>query len=100
VTCDVNASQEIWNFFSRHTLAVAWADLDSDLDVDASDFGVFRACSTGPAGPFEAANPPAGCTSAQIARADGDGDADMDNFGLFQRCISGEGHRPGMNCVR
>jgi hypothetical protein len=67
--------------------------LDDDLDVDADDLAVFRACVTGAAmGP-----PSAGCRQADL---DNDGDVDQSDFGLLQRCLGGPDELVYPDCVK
>jgi hypothetical protein len=68
------------------------ADLDCDGDVDIDDFGIFQACSTGPA-----QQPPTpGCERADF---DGDNDVDQTDFGGLQRCYSGADIDADPNCM-
>ncbi|HOW73872.1 MAG TPA: right-handed parallel beta-helix repeat-containing protein [Phycisphaerae bacterium] len=71
---------------------VVTADLDGDGDVDATDFGIFQACVSGPAIPHN------GTRTCQTADFDHDGDVDQDDFGIFQRCYSGPGKLPERGC--
>ena len=80
------------------------ADFDGDGKVDAGDFSLLAACSTGPALPYNPAALPPGCTLMPNANGriaadfDADGDVDQDDFGRFQRCISGPGNAPDPGC--
>ncbi len=67
-------------------------DLDSDGDVDMTDYGLFQACMTGPnLGP-----PPPGCDGAML---DGDNDVDVDDLNLFLGCMSGPNVAGDPNCL-
>jgi mannan endo-1,4-beta-mannosidase len=68
------------------------ADLDFDLDVDQSDFGLFQVCLTG-AG--KVVTTPA-CHNADL---EGDGDVDENDLMLFKRCLSGADEVSSINCV-
>ena len=80
-------------------------DLDRDGDVDADDRVLLRACSTGPAIPYDPSHLPAGCMltpdgDGKInADLDRDADVDQSDFGIFQRCWSGSGDPADPNCA-
>ena len=57
-------------------------DLDGDNDVDASDFGWFQACLTGP----DQGWVPPDCRAADFEQ---DGDVDAQDFLVFEVCASG-----------
>ncbi len=73
----------------------AGADFNKDGDVDADDFVIFQACTTGPAIPYDPDNLPQGCELVPddqgiiAADFDGDGDVDQEDVGVFQYCYSG-----------
>jgi len=81
------------------------ADLDCDQDVDLDDFGIFQACRTGSAQPYDLNNLPQGCTlepdGLGIIGADLDRDLDVDqsDYGVFQRCYSGPDVPGDPNCA-
>ena len=81
------------------------ADYDGDGDVDADDRVLLRACSTGPAIPYDPSHLPAGCMltpdgDGKInADLDRDADVDQSDFGIFQRCWSGSGDPADPNCA-
>jgi len=62
-------------------------DLDGDLDVDQTDFGLFQVCLGGPMVPY-----PPGCQSADL---NSDGDVDDDDLNVVQGCMAGPGRPPG-----
>lgn len=55
------------------------ADLDADCDVDADDFAIFAAHTSGPAMPHD------GSAVSQAIDFDGDGDVDSVDYARFQR---------------
>jgi predicted amidohydrolase len=61
-------------------------DLDSDADVDQSDFGLFQACISG-----NGAAHPADCTKADLS---GDGDVDEQDLSAFLDCVGGPNASP------
>jgi hypothetical protein len=67
------------------------ADLDNDGDVDSDDFGLFDACTSGPA---VALTP--GCEDVD---SDSDNDVDMSDFGSFQTCYSGSNVLAASSCL-
>ena len=56
-------------------------DLDGDDDVDATDFGLFVDCWSGPEIPYDA-----GCDGADL---EGEGDVDLADFAEFQPAFTG-----------
>ncbi len=70
----------------------AGPDLDLDTDVDATDFGLFQACLTGPG---IAQNDP----DCQRADFDRDSDVDQSDFGILQGCLSGAGYPFNTDCL-
>ena len=58
------------------------ADLDGDLDVDQSDFGLLQRCFAGPGVPQN----DAACMGAKL---DDDDDVDADDLVVFRDCFSG-----------
>lgn len=68
-------------------------DLDHDRDVDADDFAIFLACTSGPDIPHDQSPL---CTAADF---DGDGDVDQRDFAFLQRCYSGEFVLADLNCA-
>ena len=71
-----------------------YGDFNRDGLVNRADLDAFTACVTGPAIPYDPANPPPGCTLLGVAGLlpadfDHDGDVDQSDFGIFQRCWSG-----------
>ncbi len=62
-------------------------DLDTDGDVDLSDFGLFQLCYNGPN-----RSPTANCSVD--ADLDDDGDVDLTDFGQFQGCYNGPNRPP------
>jgi hypothetical protein len=66
-------------------------DLDSDCDVDQTDFGKFQSCLTGP---NDAQSDPA-CLAARL---DADADVDAGDFSIFQACMSGQGVPADPDC--
>lgn len=62
-------------------------DLDGDVDVDLTDFGIFQACFNGPNRPPTAP----GCLAADFDR---DSDVDLSDFGVFQACFNGPNRPP------
>jgi hypothetical protein len=84
------------------------SDFDEDGDVDADDLGIFTACATGPAIPYDPGvlpEPAPGCTltpngDGHIASDfDEDGDVDQLDFAVLQRCYSGENLLADPTCV-
>jgi uncharacterized lipoprotein YddW (UPF0748 family)/chitodextrinase len=80
------------------------ADLDQNCTVDSVDFGIFQACATGAATPYDPDSLPSGCAlipDQGVIAADfnADGDVDLDDLGVFQRCYAGEGAAPDPNCM-
>lgn len=84
------------------------ADFDGDGDVDADDLGVFAACATGPALPYDPGalpEPAPGCPltpdgDGRIAPDfDNDGDIDQADFAVLQRCYSGNNLPADANCA-
>ena len=84
------------------------SDFDEDGDVDADDLGIFEACATGPAIPYNPASlpqPAPGCTLTPdgnghiAADFNDDGDVDQSDFGIFQRCLSGPDVAADPSCV-
>jgi hypothetical protein len=67
-------------------------DLDGDMDVDQSDFGILQACLTltgqGDISPA--------CTAANL---DHDMDIDQNDMDIFQRCMRGPGVDGDQECV-
>jgi hypothetical protein len=66
-------------------------DMDGDCDVDTDDFGLFRACFSGPFVLWVG--------DCQGKDFDDDGDVDLSDFGIFQRCMSGAGTPPDSGCA-
>lgn len=83
---------EVEVYGNRLTSVIANYDNSSDGDVDATDFGLFVQCWTGPAVPVLATSE---CANRDL---DSDGDVDEGDFGLFQRCFSGNGIAPAPLC--
>lgn len=67
-------------------------DLDSDGDVDRTDFDLFHACLSGP---DTAHDDSAICV---LADTDQDGDVDQTDFGVLQLCYSGAGAPADPTC--
>lgn len=66
-------------------------DLDFDLDVDQSDFGIFQSCYSG-----------SGIAPAPVCDVcdfDADNDVDGDDFALFNQCVSGSDVQASRNCA-
>ncbi|GMV96539.1 MAG: hypothetical protein AMXMBFR83_09040 [Phycisphaerae bacterium] len=85
----------ITRFFGEGTTWTAgvprFFDMDGDLDVDHTDFGLVQACYTGTGrGPV-----PAECDAAD---ADRDRDVDADDIILFQHCFTGPGITINIHC--
>jgi hypothetical protein len=59
--------------------------------VDALDYAILDACTSGPGIPNAA-----DCGNADL---DLDGDVDQSDFGIFQRCYSGESISPDPSCA-
>jgi hypothetical protein len=59
-------------------------DMDSDGDVDQSDFGLLQVC-------FSGSQTPQPVESCQQARLDGDSDVDAIDLSMFLGCLSGPG---------
>ncbi len=74
-----------------HLVPTVAADFGGDGYVDAADFTMFRACSTGPAVRYTPGALPSGCTLTPNANGrisadfDADGDVDQIDFGILQR---------------
>ncbi len=68
------------------------ADLDTDGDVDLTDYGEFQACYSGSLIP----QPDPGCEGADL---DNDGDVDPDDLNLFLGCLSGADVPADPNCT-
>jgi hypothetical protein len=64
-------------------------DSDGDGDVDQADFGLFQACITGAADPFQLVNALFSATECQCFDLDGDQDVDEDDLTGFVGCASG-----------
>ncbi|MHC4236453.1 MAG: hypothetical protein ACYSUQ_15150 [Planctomycetota bacterium] len=62
-------------------------DLDSDADVDLTDYGTFADCVSGPG----VNTAPPACTRADFAAADldGDGDVDLRDYDIFAENFTG-----------
>jgi mannan endo-1,4-beta-mannosidase len=68
------------------------ADLDFDLDVDQSDFGLFQTCLSGPDDPITTA----ACNNADL---NGDGHVDSADVALLRACQTGSEVESSVNCV-
>jgi len=81
-----------------------YGDFNHDGVMDRSDLDAFTACLTGPAIPYDPANPPTGCTLQAVvgllpADLDRDGDIDQSDFGILQRCWSGANKSADPSCA-
>ena len=65
-------------------LPAGYADVDSDGDMDLSDFAAFQACFSGNGVAFTN-------ESCAVLDADGDGDIDRRDFMIFQQVFTGPG---------
>jgi len=66
---------------------IAFADFDSDNDVDMEDFGKFQACLDGFGIPYAP-----GCLAGD---SNGDGTVDSQDITPFLNCMNGPNHPPG-----
>jgi hypothetical protein len=66
-------------------------DMDGDLDVDQSDFGLFQRCLNSP----DLAQSQGDCIGARL---DSDADVDQDDADVFSRCHTGPGVSGNLAC--
>lgn len=67
-------------------------DIDTDGDVDVTDFGFLQICFNGPGRPYAFD----GCDNADF---DGDTDVDLTDFGKFLACFNGPNRPPASGCT-
>ncbi|HOW19802.1 MAG TPA: hypothetical protein PLC79_12255, partial [Phycisphaerae bacterium] len=66
-------------------------DIDSDGDVDLSDFGIFQSCFNGPNRPWKAVTDDWRCACLDTPS---DQDVDLSDFGALQACFNGPNRPP------
>jgi len=96
-----NTFEEFW--YDEVALTACYdprPDFDGDGDVDQADFGVFQACLTSPADPFELVNEAFDAAICQCFDLDGDQDVDEDDFLGFLACASGPDIPADKSCDR